>query len=124
MIVDLILDRKDSRKYNAHDFYMDCMGYGRIAHDITRAMDGGTEDDVKAALCKYISDNEYNPLLCSYICRLDWLCKSDPIIEEAAAAAFDEACKRREVEDVLDVDAIFDEKLCICGAGCYKGVRI
>ena len=122
MIVDLILDRKDNAldgvgleekaKYNAHDFYMACMSYGRIADDITKAMDGGTEEDVQAALCKYISDNEYNPLLVAYICRLNWLCKSDPIIEEAAAAAFDEACARCGSTEMLDVDAIFDEKLC------------
>ena len=61
MIVDLILDRKDDAfdrlGYNAHDFYMACMSYGRIADDITRAMDGGTEEDVKAALKKYVLDS-------------------------------------------------------------------
>lgn len=54
MIIDLILDRKDNilegftDDYNAHDFYMECMGYNSIfygiADGITRAMDGGTEE--------------------------------------------------------------------------------
>ena len=56
MIIDLILDRKDNlqdgiKSYNAHDFYTDCMSYNGIfngiADGITRAMDGGTEADVK-----------------------------------------------------------------------------
>lgn len=114
MIVDLILDRKDSRTYNAHDFYMACMGYGRIADDITRAMDGGTEADVKAALCKYIVDNEYNPLLCDYIRRINWIGKTPPAIEEAAAVAFENACKAREAE------ASLDDKLAQAKAACEE----
>ena len=92
MIIDLILDRKDGREYNHYDFYIACMGYGRIADDITRAMDCGTEEDVKKALCAYIEKNEYNPLICDYIQKLNWLNKSHWIIEEAAAKAFQAAC--------------------------------
>ena len=96
MIIDLILDRKDfeefERKngcpimipvgsidnlepyhYSARKFYGDCMGYGSIGDDITRALDYGTEEQVKQALCKYIIDNEYNPKLCDYINSVDWL---------------------------------------------------
>lgn len=102
MIVDRILDRKDGKPYSAHDFYMDCLGYGRIGDDITRAMDFGTEEEVKRALCKYVVENEYNPLICDYICRINWLGKTDPVIEEAAALAFNAACRAREAEVELD----------------------
>ena len=86
MIIDLILDRKDAlendvKSYNAHDFYMDCMDYNGnfdgIADGITRAMDGGTETDVKRELCKYITNNGYNPSICDFIKSVSWL-DSDP----------------------------------------------
>ena len=79
MIVDLILDRKDGAKYNAHDFYVDVMGYGEIGEDITRAMDFGTESDVRRELCEYITANEYNPAICDYINSREWLknCKEE-----------------------------------------------
>lgn len=82
MIIDLILDRKDNlqegiKSYNAHDFYMDCMDYNSIfngiANGITRAMDGGTETDVKRELCKYITNNGYNPSICDFIKSVSWL---------------------------------------------------
>lgn len=79
MIVDLILDRKDNEQfdgvdtYKAHDFYISCMGYGSIADKITRAMDYGTEEDVRKALCRYIDDNEYNEKIKDYINSHDWL---------------------------------------------------
>ena len=78
MIIDLILDRKDDEKegfffYNAHDFYYDVMGYGEIGDDITRAMDCGTEEDVKKALCEYVIHNEYNPAICDYINSVNWI---------------------------------------------------
>lgn len=116
MIVDLILDRKDkafdarvgldekSLNYNAHDFYMACRSYGRISDDITKAMDGGTEEEVKAALCKYILENEYNPVICDYIQKLDWLSKSHYVIEHAAAQAFQAAC----LEPVEHAHAVFN----------------
>ena len=121
MIVGLILDRKDNAldgvgleekvKYNAHDFYMACMSYGRIADDITRAMDFGEEEDVKKALCQYIEKHEYNPVICDYIQKLDWLNKSDWIVEEAAAKAFQAACSV-PAEDARSVfSATFDEAL-------------
>lgn len=73
MIIDLILDRKDGVNYNAHDFYMDVMGYGEIGEDITRAMDFGTESDVRRELCNYVVRNEYNPAICNYINSTSWL---------------------------------------------------
>ena len=83
MIIDLILDRKDNLSegftddYNAHDFYTDCMSYSGIfngiADGITRAMDGGTEADVKNELCRYITNNDYNPGICDFIKSVNWL---------------------------------------------------
>ena len=83
MIIDKILDRKDDIEiynfdsYNAHDFYFDCLGYSQVfdqAFDyITIAMDYGTEEDVKKALCKYIDDNDYNPKIKDFIKSVEWL---------------------------------------------------
>lgn len=91
MIIDMILDRKDDEEtmkqgfthvqypdgslralaYDAHRFYSDMMVYG--ADDITRAMDYGTEEDVRKALCDYIRRNDYNPEICDYINSREWL---------------------------------------------------
>ena len=78
MIIDLILDRRDAEEYgdfeySAHDFYFDVLGYGRIGDAITRAMDAGTEEDVKNALCAYVIEQEYNPMICDYIRARVWL---------------------------------------------------
>ena len=91
MIVDVILDRKDDEAemaqgythkqyfngdivplaYDPHKFYVRMMEYE--ADDITRAMDSRTEDDVKKALCDYITRNDYNPAICDYIRSRNWL---------------------------------------------------
>ena len=77
MIIDLILDRKDGQKYNAREFYCDVAEYGDIwpnlAHPITRALDGGTEEDVKRALCDYVIKCGYLPEICAYINSVSWL---------------------------------------------------
>jgi hypothetical protein len=84
MIVDLILDRYDEDiavnrgttklgNYSPREFYHAVMRYGDIGQDISRAMDFGTESDVKAALCEYIVNNEYNPAICGYIHSVNWL---------------------------------------------------
>ena len=59
--------------YNPRDFYMNVMAYGGYhAEQITRAMDYGTEEDVRKALCNYIM-GEYNPEICNYINSVQWL---------------------------------------------------
>lgn len=73
MIIDLILDRKDGIPYNAKKFYNDCMEYGEISHEITRAMDVGTEENVINELCKYIDEQDYNPEIKKYIQSVKWL---------------------------------------------------
>ena len=77
MIIDCILDRQDGesagKPYSAHDFYMGIMRYGKISHGITAAMDYGTEEDVRRALCEYILTNDYNPEICQYVNSRAWL---------------------------------------------------
>ena len=73
MIIDRILDRKDGQRYSAREFYWDCAGYGKVGDYICYCMDELEEIDVKAAICKYIIDNEYNPDICGYVWSVDWL---------------------------------------------------
>lgn len=75
MIIDIILDRKDGAiSYDAskhlkaiYDYATD-MGMS----DLAAAVDGGTEDDVKAALMCYISTCGYPLELLDYIARVRW----------------------------------------------------
>lgn len=60
-------------KYSAKAFYQQVLMYGEVGHGISEAMDYGTEDDVKRALCKYIEDGGYNMELCNYINERSWL---------------------------------------------------
>jgi hypothetical protein len=76
MIIDFILDRRAGVPYDAKKFY----DYVRGEEDvfefdpvISRAMDGGSEEDVKKALCRYIVDQGYNDRVCDYINSVDWL---------------------------------------------------
>ena len=73
MIIDLILDRREGTPYEPKTFYNSCMNYGNIADEITRAMDIGTEEDIKVALCAYIDKQEYNPEIKNYINSVNWL---------------------------------------------------
>lgn len=96
MIIDAILGRKDSMHYDAKAFYNVCMMYDETGVNITRAMDGGIESEVKDALKKYIQDNEYNPWLIDYIDRVNWVRGTEPTVEKAAAEEFNAACRARE----------------------------
>ena len=75
MVIDLILDRKDCEDYDYDPakFYHECMCYGDVAENITMAMDYGTEEQVRRALCDYIVENQYNPAICDYINSVSWL---------------------------------------------------
>ncbi len=59
--------------YTAAAFYREIVRYGAVGHGITAAMDYGTEEDVKRALCDYIDKNEYNPEIKEYINSVNWL---------------------------------------------------
>lgn len=71
MIIDLILDRKGGEQYRPSTFYFEVLAYREIwpelSDPITRAMDDGTEDDVKNALCDYVRKCGYNVAICDYI---------------------------------------------------------
>ena len=78
MIIDCILDRKwyeeiGKPNYNPQQFYNDCMEYGGSGWYIARAMDFGTEDEVREMLCEYIDNNQYNPEIKDYINSVDWI---------------------------------------------------
>lgn len=76
MIIDLILDRKDGEPYEARKFYRDIMEYEGIFEmflNILSAMDYGTNEDVRKALCNYIEWGGYNPSIKEYIASQDWL---------------------------------------------------
>lgn len=74
MIIDLILDRKGGSSYTAKKFYDNVMTYEEgTDYKISRALDGGTEKDVRKALCDYIIRNDYNPKICNYINKVTWL---------------------------------------------------
>ena len=75
MIIDLILDRKEGygTPYNTREFYNDVTAYEEgTDYKISRALDGGSEKDVKKALCEYVM-GEYNPKICNYINSVSWL---------------------------------------------------
>ena len=71
MVIDYILDRKDGYGYDVKEFYDACMAYEEF--DIARALDGGTEKDVKKALCDYVIYNDYPKSICKYINSENWL---------------------------------------------------
>ena len=71
MLIDLILDRAHDTSYNAREFYHNALAYEQ--DEVTRAMDGGTEREVQAALCDYIRTNDYNPEICAYVESVNWL---------------------------------------------------
>lgn len=89
MVIDLILDRKDGMTYSPEDFYRHCMQYkysgdfDSIVDAITRAMDEGTEEDVKNAICDYIRANDYNEKICDFVNSVTWLEES---LKEARGA--------------------------------------
>lgn len=63
-------------KYNPQAFYHGVRGYEddfKFKPTISMAMDYGTEEDVKRALCDYIDKQDYNPEIKDYINSVDWL---------------------------------------------------
>lgn len=75
MIIDIILDRKDGAiSYDASKHLKAIYDYASDAGmtELATAVDGGTEDDVKAALMCYISTCGYPLELLDYIARVHW----------------------------------------------------
>lgn len=76
MIVDNILDAQDG-VYDAKAFYYYAMDSERIFETedfpISRAFDGGTNEDVIKVLCEYIDNNGYNPEIKTFIKSFTWV---------------------------------------------------
>lgn len=78
MIIDSILDRKNGRRYSAHDFYLEVRDYERLGvgtrgEDISIAMDYGDNKDVQRTLCQYIQRNGYPTGIEDYIRSQVWV---------------------------------------------------
>lgn len=82
MLIDAILDRKYERengifRYDPRELYNYINGWaGNIYDSVAHAMDEGTEEDVKKALCDYI-DTEYPAQIKDFVNSVDWL-TADP----------------------------------------------
>lgn len=82
MLIDAILDRRDDRNdgiynYDPKRFYEYINGFGIESYDrVAHAMDEGTEEAVKKALCDYI-DTEYPAHIKDFVNSVDWL-TADP----------------------------------------------
>lgn len=63
MIIDLILDRRDGKKYDPREMYDEVRDYESL----------GEEPDVRRALKYYVKVNGYNPDICKYIDSVKWL---------------------------------------------------
>lgn len=75
MIIDIILDRKDGAiSYDASKHLKAIYDYATDSGmtELATAVDGGTEDDVKAALMCYISTCGYPLELLDYIAGVRW----------------------------------------------------
>ena len=83
MIIDVILDRRayeredknfgwyDERQFRDLYDYATSFGFDYLAS----AIDGGTEKDVKTALCRYIDENGYRPSIKRYVRSVEWIPK-------------------------------------------------
>jgi hypothetical protein len=88
MIIDIILDRKDGAiNYVPATHLKAIYDYATDAHmsDIAAAVDGGTEDDVKAALMCYISACGYPLDLLDYIAKVRWTDDATAVAAEKLA---------------------------------------
>lgn len=81
MIIDVILDRRAyERKDKIFGWYgekqfRDLYDYAMSFefHYLARAIDGGTEKDVKDALCRYIDENGYRPSIKRFVRSVNWI---------------------------------------------------
>lgn len=88
MIIDIILDRKDGAiKYTAATHLKAIYDYATDAGmtELATAVDGGTEDDVKAALMRYITVCGYPSALLDYIASMRWTDDATAVAAEKLA---------------------------------------
>ena len=76
-MVDLILDRRDGVSYSPSEFEEEVKEYCEtfpFCIPVYKALLGGSEDEVKDELCRYIDDEWYgSPLIKDYINSVNWL---------------------------------------------------
>lgn len=80
MIIDVILDRRDGAiDYDAQTHLKAIYDYATDAGmtDIARALDSGNENDIKAALMRYITVCGYPSALLDYIASVRWTSEDD-----------------------------------------------
>lgn len=111
MVIDVILDRKDDEKkghfdwYSPKDFYDAMMAYVDMGgEDIASAMDGGTEEDVKAAICQYIEDYGYDPDICKWVNSVSWLGENESCKQSKEACKSSMQKKKESLKKVESVD--------------------
>ena len=88
MIIDIILDRKDGAiSYNANKHLKAIYDYATDAGmtELATAVDGGTEDDVKAALMRFISESGYPTALLDFISSARWTDDATAVAAEKLA---------------------------------------
>lgn len=63
MIIDIILEKRESGEYNPYELYSYCMAQLDTLNsmEIARALDCGTEEDVKRELINYLILGGYIP---------------------------------------------------------------
>lgn len=74
MIIDTIMDRRDGCAYGHDDMtYMheEAETFGFV--DLARALDSGSEDDIRRELCRYIDDGGYRQDVKKYVNSVDWI---------------------------------------------------
>lgn len=108
MIIDIILDRREGAiDYTAATHLKAIYDYATFFHmnNLAAAVDGGTEDDVKAALMDYVISGGCNPDihhhnfldLCLFINRVRWTEETEETEDDAAATAADKLAIIRKV---------------------------
>lgn len=88
MIIDIILDRKEGAIDYAPETHLKAIyDYATDARmsDIARALDSGNENDVKAALMRYITVCGYPSALLDYIASVRWTSEHDASAAEKLA---------------------------------------
>lgn len=75
MIIDYILSRYEKGTYNSQSFhnYLENRCVVGNPDEVLSAIDSKNEAEVKASLCRYLIDNEYNPRIIDYVLSVDWL---------------------------------------------------
>ena len=89
MVIDKIFDRMSGSEYFPTEFYHYAMAESEIFDgmfdELTRAMDFGTEDDVRRELKKYIAGQGVTPFnveVCKFIDGVSWLSPSCEMLDK------------------------------------------